>query len=178
MLPMVTDAREIATVRERLRALAAEMKIDALPQLGAMIEVPSAALLAAHLAKHADFLSIGTNDLTQYALATDRGHTELAASLDSLHPAVLRLIAHTVEGAARQGIWVGVCGALASDTDAVPVLLGLGITELSVDAPSVARIKDRVRRLNRAECRAHVASLLELDSASAVRARVRSLWPS
>lgn len=91
-----------------------------------MIEVPSAALLADQLAEHADFLSIGTNDLSQYALAMDRCHAGLADRIDALHPALLRLIAQTCAGAARHGRWVGVCGALASDPLATPVLVGLG----------------------------------------------------
>ncbi|MGH8445593.1 MAG: putative PEP-binding protein, partial [Solimonas sp.] len=178
MLPMVTEAGELVQVRERLQALAVEMGVGEMPQLGAMIEVPSAAVLSEQIAAHADFLSIGTNDLTQYALAMDRGHAELAPRLDGLHPGVLRLIAQTVAGAGRRGVWVGVCGALASDPDAVAVLIGLGITELSVDAPSVARVKDRVRSLDLAACRKAAHELLALDSAAAVRAAARALWPA
>ncbi|NKF22534.1 phosphoenolpyruvate--protein phosphotransferase [Solimonas marina] len=178
MLPMVTEVAEIIAVRERLTALAAEMGIDALPPLGAMIEVPAAALLAEQLAAHVDFLSIGTNDLTQYVLAMDRGHAGLAPRLDGLHPAVLRLIAQTVEGASRHGVWVGVCGALASDPDAVAVLVGLGVSELSVDAPSVARVKARVRELDLPACRDAVRELLALDSAAAVRRAAKAKWPA
>ena len=177
MLPMIADVGELLAVRARLDAAVAALGRDARPQLGVMIEVPSAALLADQLAAHADFLSIGTNDLTQYTLAMDRCHPGLAARLDGLHPAVLRLIALTVQGAARHGKWVGVCGALASDVDAVPLLVGLGVTELSVSPGFVPEVKARVRSLELAVCRAEAQAMLELTSADAVRARVRALWP-
>jgi phosphocarrier protein FPr/phosphocarrier protein len=177
MLPMVTDAAELVSVRERLTSLAAEMGIAERPQLGVMVEVPSAALLADQLAKHADFLSIGTNDLTQYALAMDRGNAELAARLDGLHPAVLRLVARTVQGASKVGVWVGVCGALASDLEAIPVLVGLGVTELSVSPKLVADVKARVRSLDYEACKRDAFALLDETSADAVRARARTLWP-
>jgi phosphoenolpyruvate-protein kinase (PTS system EI component) len=147
LLPMVADVSDLLRVRCRLTELAAEAGITDLPQLGVMIEVPSAALLADQLSQHADFLSIGTNDLTQYTLARDRCNPELAAGLDPLHPAILRLIAQTTAGAARYNRWVGVCGAMASDLDAAPVLIGLGVTELSVSGSLVPELKARVRTL-------------------------------
>jgi len=177
MLPMISDVAELVEIRRRLAALAAEMKIAQLPQLGVMIEVPSAAVLADQLAVHADFLSIGTNDLTQYTLAMDRCHPRLAAKLDGLHPAVLRLIAQTVAGAAKHHKWVGVCGELASDLEAVPVLVGLGITELSVTPSAVPEVKARVRRLSYDACRREAAAMLDFTSPAEVRARVRELWP-
>ena len=177
LLPMITDATEIVEIRRRLDALAADAGLAERPQLGVMIEVPSAAVLADELARHADFLSLGTNDLTQYVLAMDRCHAGLAARLDSLHPAVLRLVAQTVAGAARHGKPVGVCGAAASDLDAVPVLVGLGVTELSVSPSVIPEVKARVRGLAYERCRAEAQALLELTSATEVRARVRALWP-
>ena len=105
-----------------------------------MIEVPAAALIAEQLAREVDFFSIGTNDLTQYTLAMDRGHPKLAKQADALHPAVLRLIGMTVEGAHMHGKWVGVCGGIASDAMAVPVLVGLGVDELSVSIPAVGSV--------------------------------------
>jgi phosphoenolpyruvate-protein phosphotransferase len=177
MLPMIADVGELLEVRARLEAHALALGVRERPQLGVMIEVPSAALLADQLAAHADFLSIGTNDLTQYALAMDRCHPGLAKRLDGLHPAVLRLIALTVQGAARHGKWVGVCGALASDIDAVPLLIGLGVTELSVSPGLVPEVKARVRSLELAQCREEAKAMLELTSATAVRSRVRQLWP-
>ncbi len=177
MLPMVADAEELLAVRTRLDALAASMGLTERPSLGVMVEVPSAALLSDQLARHADFLSLGTNDLTQYTLAMDRCHSAFADKLDGLHPAVLRLIAKTVEGAARHGKWVGICGALASDLEAVPLLIGLGVTELSVSAGVVAEVKARVRTLDYETCRRQALTLMNLTSPQEIRAKVRALWP-
>ncbi|SOY53549.1 Protein-N(Pi)-phosphohistidine-sugar phosphotransferase II ABC [Cupriavidus taiwanensis] len=178
LLPMVSEAGELLHWRARISALAAEAGVDAGFEVGVMIEVPAAALLADQLAEHADFFSIGTNDLTQYTLAMDRCQPELAARMDALHPAVLRMIAATAEGAARHGRRIGVCGALAGDPLAVPVLLGLGVTELSVDAALVPAIKARGRTLAHAECRQRAPELLRLVSAAAVREACRRYWPA
>jgi phosphocarrier protein len=177
LLPMVTEVDELLHIRQRLDALAAELGLEERPQLGVMIEVPAAALLAEQLAEHADFLSIGTNDLSQYTLAMDRDHAGLAARVDALHPALLRLIAQTCVGAARHGRWVGVCGALASDPLATPVLIGLGVRELSVSPPQVGEIKDRVRHLDAAQCQRISTDLLNLASAAAVRQACHQHWP-
>ena len=134
-----------------------------------MIEVPSAALLADHFAKEVDFFSVGTNDLTQYTLAVDRGHPKLAARVDGLHPAVLRLINMTVEAANREGKWTGICGSLASDPDAVAILVGLGVQELSISVPTIPVVKARVRGLNYSECQSLAREALTLDSAEDVR---------
>ncbi|WP_454709866.1 phosphoenolpyruvate--protein phosphotransferase [Cupriavidus nantongensis] len=178
LLPMVSEPGELLHWRARIRALAAELRADAGIEVGVMIEVPAAALLADQLAEHADFFSIGTNDLTQYTLAMDRCQPELAARMDALHPAVLRMIAATCEGAARHGRRVGVCGALAGDALAVPVLLGLGVSELSVDAALVPATKARVRTLAHADCRQRAPELLRLASAAAVRDACRRYWPA
>ncbi|MEX3679013.1 putative PEP-binding protein, partial [Paraburkholderia sp. BR14320] len=177
LLPMITDAGELIRIRKRIDELAREAGSTEPVEVGVMIEVPSAALLADQLAQHADFLSIGTNDLTQYTLAMDRCQPDLAAQADGLHPAVLRLIAATVEGAAKHGKWVGVCGALAGDPLAMPLLVGLGVTELSVDPVSVPGIKARVRTLDYQLCRQRARDALALDSALSVRAASRATWP-
>ncbi|HVE08842.1 MAG TPA: phosphoenolpyruvate--protein phosphotransferase [Paraburkholderia sp.] len=177
LLPMVTDAGELVRLRAQIAELARAMGRTAPVEVGVMIEVPSAALLADQLAKHADFLSIGTNDLTQYTLAMDRCQPDLAAQADGLHPAVLRLIDIAVQGAQKHGKWVGVCGALAGDPLAVPLLVGLGVTELSVDPVSVPAIKARVRKLDYRLCRQRAQDALALDSAQAVRAASRDHWP-
>lgn len=178
LIPMVSDVSDLLRVRQRIEVLAGELGLSERPQLGVMIEVPSAAVLADQLAEQADFLSIGTNDLTQYTLAMDRCHPGLAARIDALHPGLLRLIALTVEGAARHGKWVGVCGALASDPDATGVLLGLGVTELSVSPGLVPEIKSKVRQLDAAACRREVSAMLKLSSAAEVRACAQFLWSS
>ncbi|KWU27030.1 phosphoenolpyruvate--protein phosphotransferase [Burkholderia cenocepacia] len=177
LLPMVTDAGELVRLKKRIDEFARAQGRTEPIEVGVMIEVPSAALLADQLAQHADFLSIGTNDLTQYTLAMDRCQADLAAQSDGLHPAVLRLIDIAVRGAEKHGKWVGVCGALGGDPLAVPVLVGLGVTELSVDPVSVPGIKARVRRLDYQLCRQRAQDLLALDSAQAVRAASREVWP-
>ncbi len=177
LLPMVTDVGELIRIRKRIDEFAREAGRTEPIEVGVMIEVPSAALLADQLSQHADFLSIGTNDLTQYTLAMDRCQADLAAQADGLHPAVLRLIAATVQGANKHGKWVGVCGALAGDPLAMPLLVGLGVTELSVDPVSVPGIKARVRNLDYQLCRQRAQDALALESAQAVRAVSRETWP-
>ncbi|CAI8884150.1 multiphosphoryl transfer protein [Pseudomonas sp. IT-347P] len=177
LLPMVTEVDELLHIRQRIDALCQELNITQRPEIGVMIEVPAAALQAEQLAEYADFLSIGTNDLSQYTLAMDRDHAGLAARVDALHPALLRLIAMTCEGAAVHKRWVGVCGALASDPLATPVLVGLGVTELSVSPVQIGEIKDRVRQVHEAECQRLSRDLLKLSSAAAVRHACHQHWP-
>ncbi|MEK0430560.1 MAG: phosphoenolpyruvate--protein phosphotransferase [Gemmatimonadota bacterium] len=169
LLPMVTTLDELTRVRALVEAERVALGAPAIP-VGVMIETPAAALLADRLAASADFLSIGTNDLTQYALAMDRTHPRLAAQADALHPAVLRLIAQTVEGARQHRRPVTVCGALAGDLAAVPLLLGLGVEELSVDVPLIAAVKARVRGLTLADCRVTAQAALACADATEVRA--------
>ncbi|HJV43480.1 MAG TPA: phosphoenolpyruvate--protein phosphotransferase [Caulobacter sp.] len=170
MVPMVGSLDELRAVRAVLEEAKRELEITDRVELGVMIETPAAAVTADLLAAEADFLSIGTNDLTQYVLAMDRGNPELAARIDALHPAVLRMIAQTCQGAARHGRWVGVCGGLASDPVATPVLLGLGVTELSTTVAIVPEVKAAVRALDLAACRDLGARALEQTSPEAVRA--------
>ncbi|MBP1628755.1 MAG: phosphoenolpyruvate-protein phosphotransferase [Holophagaceae bacterium] len=173
MFPMVATPEEFRQAKAIYREEAAACGLSA--KVGVMIEVPSAALMAETLAQEADFFSIGTNDLTQYALAMDRGHPRLAAQADSLHPAVLRFIAMAVEGGHSRGKWVGVCGGLASDTLATPLLVGLGVDELSVSIPAIPSIKARIGRLKRSECMTLAREVLELETAAEVRARLTAL---
>ncbi|MGN6268927.1 MAG: phosphoenolpyruvate--protein phosphotransferase [Sphingomonas sp.] len=171
MLPMVADVGELGEARALLDRLAAETGAAA-PELGIMIETPAAALIADTLAADAAFFSIGSNDLSQYALARDRTNPAVAAGLDGLHSAVLRLIDATVRGGAAHGRWTGVCGGLAAVPEAVPILIGLGVTELSVPTAAVAEVKALVRTLDHARCHALAAQALAAPDAAAVRALV------
>ncbi|AUG09749.1 phosphoenolpyruvate--protein phosphotransferase [Pseudomonas sp. S09G 359] len=173
MLPMVSLLSELQRARTMLEEEALALGLTELPKLGIMIEVPSAALMADVFAPHVDFFSIGTNDLTQYTLAMDRDHPRLASQADSLHPAVLRLIATTVKAAHAHGKWVGVCGALASEVLAVPVLVGLGVDELSVSVPLIPTIKASVRELDLADCQSIARQVLALEEAGQVREALR-----
>jgi phosphocarrier protein FPr/phosphocarrier protein len=174
MLPMIADRAELIAAREALARHAGDLGVAA-PELGIMVETPAAALTAAALAAEADFFSIGSNDLSQYALARDRTNPAVAAGLDGLHPAVLRLIDETVRGGAVHGRWTGVCGGLAADPEAISLLIGMGVTELSVPGAAVAETKALVRTLDLVRCRAIAAQALTAPDAAAVRALVSSL---
>ncbi|WP_415757772.1 phosphoenolpyruvate--protein phosphotransferase [Pseudomonas sp. LT1P18] len=173
MLPMVTQLSELRRARQLLEEEALALGLTELPKLGIMIEVPAAALMADLFAPEVDFFSIGTNDLTQYTLAMDRDHPRLASQADSFHPSVLRLIASTVKAAHAHGKWVGVCGAMASETLAVPLLLGLGVDELSVSVPLIPAIKAAVREVDLLDCQAIAQQVLGLESAEQVREALR-----
>jgi phosphocarrier protein FPr/phosphocarrier protein len=169
LIPMITDLSEILAVRQVIDELAAELKLESRVTLGAMIETPSAALTAAVLIRAVDFLSIGSNDLTQYTLAMDRGHAELARRTDALHPAVLQLIGATAVAGDAAGKLVAVCGGVAADRTAVPILLGLGIRELSVVPAAIPALKRQIGGLRIEECRELAQRCLQLGSASEVR---------
>lgn len=174
MVPMVASLAELRAVRGALDAARAEMGITETIPLGIMVETPAAAVTADLLAAEADFLSVGSNDLTQYVLAMDRGNPAVAPGIDGLHPAILRLIGQTCQGAAQHNRWVGVCGGLASDPLAVPILLGLGITELSSTPAQVPAIKAAIRAVTLEACRTLAAEALALSDAAQVRALARS----
>ncbi len=172
LIPMVTEAAEIRAVRGMVDELARELSLPGRVELGAMIETPAAALTAALICREVEFLSIGSNDLTQYTLAMDRGHAELARRTDALHPAVLNLIASTADAGAAAGKLVAVCGGVAADSQAVPILLGLGVRELSVVPAAVPALKQQIRRLRILECRELAMRCLGAASAAEVRTLV------
>lgn len=174
MVPMVTSVRELRAVKAMVEEERAALGRAEPIEVGVMIEVPAAALTADKLAAEAAFFSIGTNDLTQYVLAMDRGNSALAPEVDTLHPGVLRLIGQVAAGAAEFGRPVAVCGGSASDPSAVPLLVGLGVTELSATPAMIAELKALVRSSTVAECRSLAEAALEADSAEEVRALVRT----
>jgi len=171
MLPMVVDLAELRAARAMLDEARAALGIAAPVPLGVMIETPAAAMLADQLATEADFLSVGTNDLTQYTLASDRGNAAVSAKLDAMHPAVLRLIREVGRGAKAHGRWAGVCGGLASDPLAAPILVGLGMTELSATPAAVPALKAAIRRWALADC----VALAERACAATAAAEVRAI---
>lgn len=170
LLPMVADVGELRAARALIGEAAGAVGRVEPVAVGVMIETPAAALLADQLAAESDFLSIGTNDLTQYALAADRGNAGVAAMVDALHPAVLRLIRMAGEGAATHGRPLGVCGGLASDPQAAALLIGLGVTELSAVPAAVPAVKAAVRATALDAARALAARALMAQSATEVRA--------
>lgn len=176
MIPMVTSVHEVTEVRDIIDSLCEAKGFENPVRLGIMIETPAAALIADRLAALVDFFSIGTNDLTQYTLSMDRGEPQLAARLDVLHPAVLKLIKMTADAANDADIEVAVCGGAAGDMLAAPVLLGLGIHELSMPQSLIARQKMRLRKLSMAECRSLADTALSMSSARGVRAMMRNFY--
>ena len=177
MFPMVATLEEYRLARSALERIREELEQagTAVPpelEVGVMIEVPAAALAAESFAPEVDFFSLGTNDLTQYTMAAERGNASVAGLADGLHPSVLRLIQIVVEAAGRHDRWVGVCGELASDLTAVPVLVGLGITELSANAPAIPAVKQAVRGVDTDAARTLADKALRLSSATEVRALI------
>jgi len=174
MFPMVAtldEYRQAKAVLDEARMAVARAGLptpDEL-QVGVMVEVPAAALTAEQFAPEVDFFSLGTNDLVQYTMAAERGNASVAALADGLNPSVLRLIRMVAEAASSHGKWVGVCGELASDLEAVPVLVGLGVAELSANAPAIPAVKQAVRDLDAEEARELAEQALELSSAVEVR---------
>jgi multiphosphoryl transfer protein len=178
MFPMVATLDELRAGRavvERARAALTEAgrSIPERLEVGVMIEVPSAALAAEALAREADFFSVGTNDLSQYTLAADRGNERVAALADPLHPAVLELIRRSAAAATAAGRWTGVCGELAADALATPLLIGLGVRELSMSAPAIPHVKRAVRETDLASARALARDALALSGAAEVRKLLR-----
>ena len=174
MFPMVSTTDELRRAREAL-ASARESLVArgiAVPDritVGIMVEVPAAALLAEAFVPCVDFFSLGTNDLAQYTLAADRGNADVAALADALHPAVLRLVERTARAAAEGGRGVAVCGEVAGDPLAIPLLLGLGVTELSMAPVRIALAKETVRATDIGRARRLAREALVADSAAEVR---------
>lgn len=183
MFPMVSSVAEVREARELLGACREELvaaghaAADEM-EVGIMVEVPSAVVMADHLAKEVDFFSIGTNDLTQYTMAADRTNADVAPLVTGFQPAVLRLVRDTIEAAHGQGKWVGLCGELAGEPLAIPILLGLGLDEFSMNPPAVPIAKQIIRQLNIDEARVIARDALKLDSPEAVEALVKERVPA
>lgn len=175
MFPMIATLTEWRAARALLAEAHAEVKRDGHPvpdriETGIMVEIPSAALRADQFAAEVDFFSIGTNDLTQYTLAAERGNPRVATLADAFQPAVLELIRQVVEAAHTHDKWTGVCGELAGDPLAVPLLVGLGVSELSMASPAIPRAKQLIRALDYESARTQAQSALKLETPDAVRA--------
>ena len=180
MFPMISGLEELRGAKAVLAECHEELRRSGVPldeeiEVGAMIEIPSAALCANVLASEVDFFSIGTNDLIQYTLAVDRVNEKIAHLYEPTHPAILRLLRMIAEAAHAHHIWVGVCGEMAGDVALVPLLLGLGMDELSAGATSVPRVKRAVQSLAIPECRELVEETLKLNTSSEILSRCLEL---
>ena len=173
MFPMVTVLEELLQAKQIVEEEQKNLGVSSPIETGIMIEVPAAAMMADILAPYVDFFSVGTNDLTQYTMASDRGNALLSSLSDALHPAVLRMIRATVDGAEKAGKWVGVCGAMAGDENAVPVLVGLGVRELSVAPPVIPAVKARIRSLSFERCRDLAQVLTGQEKAADVHQKIK-----
>lgn len=174
MFPMITTVQEIQAAKAILVEVQAELRqagisFDEKMEVGMMVETPSAVILAEQLATEVDFFSIGTNDLSQYVMAADRTHPRVASLVDAMHPAVLRMIQQTVQAAHKAGIWVGLCGELAANPLAAPILLGLGLDEVSLNPQAIPAFKQAIAQLTMAESEAIAASAMQQNSATEVR---------
>jgi len=176
MFPMISGLEELRRAIGCLEECKGELEREGVPfnqetEVGAMIEIPSAAISAERLAREVDFFSIGTNDLIQYAIAVDRVNERIAHLYEPTHPAVIRLLKMVADAGHARGIWVGVCGEMAGDLALVPLLLGLGMDELSVSASLVPRVKRAVQSLTQNDCQKLVTELLKLDTPSEILGR-------
>ncbi|HEU5071095.1 MAG TPA: phosphoenolpyruvate--protein phosphotransferase [Verrucomicrobiae bacterium] len=180
MYPMVSGLDELTQANALLEECKAQLRAEKLPfddqlEIGIMVETPSAAVIADTLARRVKFFSLGTNDLIQYSLAVDRTNEKIAHLYEPTHPAIVRLIKLTVDAAHQAGIWTGVCGEMAGDPVLVPLLLGLGVDELSAAPPTVPQIKFLIRRLKISEARELAAFALQCESAAEILRRCQAL---
>lgn len=180
MYPMISGLEELTKANALVEEYKAELRQEKIPfdealEIGAMIETPSAVMIADSLAKRLKFFSIGTNDLIQYSLAVDRMNEKIAHLYEPTHPAIVRLLKATVDAAHRHGVWVSVCGEMAGDPVLAPLLLGLGVDELSASPPLVPSLKFLIRRLKFSEAKALAAFALECESAGEILARCQEL---
>jgi phosphoenolpyruvate-protein phosphotransferase len=183
MFPMVATLDELRRAKDLTseahnEVLATGQLVAEEIQIGIMVEIPSVVVLAEHFASEVDFFSIGTNDLTQYTFAAERTNERVAYLGDACHPAILRQIRSVIQIGHNAGIWVGVCGELASDPDAISILLGLGLDEFSVAPPSISTVKGIIRHLSLQNSKVLASNALNLESAEAVRRLVRTQIPS
>ncbi len=177
LIPLISGVKEITEVKEVMALVKKDLKEQGIPfdtglKTGVMIEVPTAVVIADLLAKEADFFSIGTNDLIQYSLAIDRVNEFVAHLYEPLHPGILRMIKRSVDAAHDDGIDVAMCGEMAGEPMYVPILIGLGLDELSMNAPSIPRVKRMIRQVSYEECQGLVRELLEIPTARGVKKKV------
>jgi phosphotransferase system enzyme I (PtsI) len=157
MFPMIISVQEVRNIYTILNAVKRDLDMEGIPyskeiEYGIMVETPAAVMIADRLAKEVDFFSIGTNDLTQYALACDRMNTKISYLFDSGSISILRMIQHTAQAAHQNGIWVGICGESAGNLDLLPYYIAMGIDELSVASPFILKVKERIQALEKSEC--------------------------
>lgn len=174
MFPMVINVQEFLAAKQFVEDAKMELvhegkEFSDSVQVGIMVETPAAAVMAPVLAKYVDFFSIGTNDLVQYTLAVDRGNAQISYLYNHFNPAVLRLIKRTIESANKEGKWAGMCGEMASDPNAAIILMAMGIKELSMSAPSIPRVKERIRNITFTKAKEILDKVMEMEDGDKIR---------
>lgn len=177
MLPMISSVDEIRSAKDIINEVKEELKAENIKfdknvKVGIMIEVPSAAIMAEQLATECDFFSIGTNDLIQYTVAVERGNEKISDLYTKFHPAVIRLIKMAIDGAHKSKIFCGMCGEAAADERFIPLLVGLGLDEFSMNPTKILNSRKMIRNLNHKECKKLVQEILRMSSASEIKARL------
>ena len=180
MVPMVISVSEIQRVLKLVEQAKVELAHEGKEysddvQIGIMVETPAAAVVSPLLSQYVDFFSIGTNDLIQYTLAVDRGNAQIAHLYNPFNPAVLRLVQRTIQSARERGIWAGMCGEMASDPYAAVILLGMGITELSMSAPSIPRVKEMIRSVTSTQAKELLADVMKMEHGVEIRAYLHKM---
>lgn len=168
MIPMIINVAEFKKVKEFIEEAKLELAHEGKAysddvQVGIMVETPAAAIMTPVLAKYVDFFSIGTNDLVQYTLAVDRGNANISYLYNHFNPAVLRLVQRTISSARENGIWAGMCGEMASDPNAAVLLMAMGISELSMSAPSIPRVKEKIRSISSVKAKEILADVMAME---------------
>ena len=177
MLPMISSVDEIRSAKDIINEVKEELKAENIKfdknvKVGIMIEIPSAAIMAEQLASECDFFSIGTNDLIQYTVAVERGNEKISDLYTKFHPAVIRLIKMAIDGAHKAKIFCGMCGEAAADERFIPLLVGLGLDEFSMNPTKILNSRKMIRNLNHKECKKLVQEILKMSSVSEIKARL------
>ena len=174
MIPMIINVAEFKKVKEFIEEAKLELAHEGKAysddvQVGIMVETPAAAIMTPVLAKYVDFFSIGTNDLVQYTLAVDRGNANISYLYNHFNPVVLRLVQRTISSARENGIWAGMCGEMASDPNAAVLLMAMGISELSMSAPSIPRVKEKIRSISSVKAKEILADVMAMEDGDEIR---------
>lgn len=180
MIPMIINVAEFKKVKEFIEEAKLELAHEGKAysddvQVGIMVETPAAAIMTPVLAKYVDFFSIGTNDLVQYTLAVDRGNANISYLYNHFNPAVLRLVQRTISSARENGIWAGMCGEMASDPNAAVLLMAMGISELSMSAPSIPRVKEKIRSISSVKAKEILADVMAMEDGDDIRSYLQKI---
>ncbi len=180
MIPMIINVSEFKKVKEFIEEAKLELTHEGKAysddvQVGIMVETPAAAIMTPVLAKYVDFFSIGTNDLVQYTLAVDRGNANISYLYNHFNPAVLRLVQRTITSARENGIWAGMCGEMASDPNAAVLLMAMGINELSMSAPSIPRVKEKIRSISSVKAKEILADVMAMEDGDEIKAYLQKV---